>query len=135
MAPDNFKKSFTPEVLTRLFPAERSDAFFDALFGDAAEGAFDITLEYGGYKPESNQLLFELRLHQRPGKCLACNLTHGLPTVFTRHPVIDIKGLVKGIDGLLVNRARSKGWRLGSTRSVSSALHIIPLIVDLVPRA
>ena len=35
---------FTPECLTDLFPPQRTDDFFDALFGDAEEGAYDIRL-------------------------------------------------------------------------------------------
>ena len=35
---------FTPECLNDLFPPQRTDDFFDALFGDAEEGAYDIRL-------------------------------------------------------------------------------------------
>ena len=35
---------FSPTTLATLFPPERSNEFFDALFGDADEGAYDIAL-------------------------------------------------------------------------------------------
>lgn len=35
---------FTPECLNDLFPIQRTNDFFDALFGDAEEGAYDIRL-------------------------------------------------------------------------------------------
>jgi hypothetical protein len=124
-------EKFTEETLTAIFPAERSDAFFDALFGDAEEGAYDIRLVFKGLGSEGKTLLFELELHERPGKCLACNLTHGLPEVFSRHPVINIKGIVQEIDRLLGDSASCAGWKLGTTRSVSRNLHTIPLTVSI----
>lgn len=121
---------FDPEVMKRLFPLERSDQFFEALLGDAEEGAYDIHLIYRAL--ENNELQFDLLLKQRPGKCLACNLTYGLPTVFARHPVIDIGDLVEKI-GLLVNEyGKCEAWRLGRTRELSKAQHAIPLYVRLV---
>ena len=33
---------FTPECLNDLFPIQRTNDFFDALFGDAEEGAYDV---------------------------------------------------------------------------------------------
>jgi len=122
---------FTDDALQKLFPANRADDFFDALFGDAAEGAYDITLKFGGYKPNHQELHFELHLTQRPGKCLACNLTYGLPEVFSRHPVINIKGLVTDINKLVDGQLNCKQWSLTNTKSVSSALHIIPLVIEV----
>ena len=66
-----------------------------------------------------------------PGHCLACNLTQGLPQVFSRHPVIDISGIVEQVSTLLGNRARATGWRLGSTEQRSGSLHLIPLTISL----
>ena len=40
------KTIFTDNVLAELFPAERSNDFFEALFGDACEGAYDIKLGF-----------------------------------------------------------------------------------------
>ncbi|MCB2181449.1 MAG: pancreas/duodenum homeobox protein 1 [Desulfobulbaceae bacterium] len=128
---DEISKIFTEDVLTELFPSDRADNFFDALFGDASEGAYDIILKYNTYVPEEKELHFELHLIQRPGKCLACNLTYGLPEVFSRHPIINIKGLVGEIDKKLDGKMSCLDGKLKSTRSVSSALHIIPLVVKV----
>jgi hypothetical protein len=122
---------FTDDALQKLFPAGRANDFFDALFGDASEGAYDISLKFSGYQPEMKELHFQLHLTQRPGKCLACNLTYGLPEVFSRHPVINIKGLVAEINKLLNGQLNCKQWSLINTRSVSSALHIIPLVIQV----
>lgn len=126
---ENFSDIFSAETLRALFPAERADDFFEALLGDASEGAYDIRLAFKNQA--ANTLNFELELHERPGCCLACNLTYGLPEVFGRHPVIDIKGLVARIDSLLAGRATCTGWKLGVTRTVSKSLHTIPLAVAL----
>ena len=69
----------------QLFPHDLADRFFEALYGDTEEGAYDIRLKFKGQKQD--RLEFEFQLKQRPGKCLACNLTYGLPNVFSRHPV------------------------------------------------
>ena len=122
---------FTDDVVQNLFPTDRADGFFDALFGDASEGAYDIALKYVTYVPDDKELHFELHLIQRPGKCLACNLTYGLPEVFSRHPFINIKGLVDDVDKVLQGEVTCKDWSLKSTRSVSSELHIIPLVIEV----
>ena len=121
---------FTSEVLTRLFPADRADQFFDALFGDASEGAYDIRLAFAHSDAAAKTLTFTLELHQRPGKCLACNLTYGLPEVFSRHPLINLKGVVAEIAALCGN-ATVKEWRLGTTQQVTKALHTVPLTISL----
>jgi len=126
---ENFSDLFSSETLRALFPADRTSDFFEALLGDAAEGAYDIRLVFKGQKGDS--LNFELELHERPGRCLACNLTYGLPEVFSRHPVINIKGLVAEIEALLGDRATCRNWKLGTTRTVSKGLHAIPLVVTL----
>jgi hypothetical protein len=120
---------FSRDKLDTLFPLERSDQFFEALFGDSGEGAYDIRLAFK--ENQAGTLLFELELHQRPGKCLACNLTYGLPKVFARHPIIDINGIVAQLDQLLGDRARCRQWQLGSVREVSRELHVIPLAIDI----
>lgn len=120
---------FTPEWTGRAFPPERTDAFFDALFGDAEEGAYTITLRF--VQAGGNGLEFAFDLHQRPGKCLVCNLTYGLPQVFARHPVIDVKGLVEKI-ALAVNADPAKAvWKIGTTKEISNALHSVPLLISL----
>ena len=120
---------FDQDSLQKLFPQERAGQFFEALFGEPTEGAYDIGLEF--VKQTNNSLQFEFHLKQRTGQCLVCSLTAGLPTVFSRHPVINVKGLVKQIDQLLDGQTRCRDWRLGATRQVSSELHVIPLIISL----
>ncbi len=121
---------FTRQVLDRIFPVERADQFFEALLGDASEGAYDIRLTYDGCLADA--LLFNLELHRRPGKCLACNLTYGLPTVFSRHPVIDIGSIVAQIGSLLSGKACCGEWELAATREISRKLHVVPLKIALL---
>ncbi|MCG8686566.1 MAG: pancreas/duodenum homeobox protein 1 [Desulfobacterales bacterium] len=126
MAQNNFDNIMTQEFLDTLLPPEKSDQFFDALYGDASEGAYDIRLEPVSFSKDRIVLAFNLT--QRPGKCLVCSLTYGLPNVFSRHPLINIKGMIEKMTqaGIPV-----KGWRLGDTEENSSSLHIIPLYLDL----
>lgn len=129
----DYKKIWTPEALGEIFPESRADQFFDALYGDPAEGAYNISLKFK--RRTENALVFEFHLTRRPGKCLRCNLTYGLPPVFSRHPVIDVKGLVKKIDQRLTGQARCRDWKIGDTVEISDALHVIPLTVFLEPVA
>jgi len=126
---EQFSELFSREKLDQLFPAERADMFFDALLGDSEEGAYDIRLTFNAYR--DGQLLFNLELHRRPNKCLACNLTYGLPTVFARHPVINIKGLVDDICAVMKGHGRCANWKLGATSERSGSLHVVPLIIDV----
>ena len=122
---------FTDAALQALFPPARSHDFFDALFGDASEGAYDIVLSFEGYDQAGQTLRFLLNLHERPGRCLACNLTQGLPEVFKRHPVINIKGLVAEIEKLLTGEMVCEDWTLGHTIQKGRSLHCIPLQIKL----
>lgn len=111
--------------LDSIFPPERTDDFFEALFGGAEEGAYDIRLVYRKENPSQLEMAFEL--HQRPGKCLACNLTYGLPQVFQRHPILNVKAVASEL-------AKACGWEkhhwtLGTTEEHSRALHCIPFSV------
>ena len=124
-----FDALFDREMLDKLFPPERTDQFFDALLGDAAEGAYDIRLAYKGL--QESRLNFELELHQRPGKCLVCSLTYGLPTVFSRHPVINIQGVVDQIARHVDGRGRCGSWTLGRTQDISPQLHVVPLVINI----
>jgi len=124
-----FEHLFTQDALSALFPPDRADLFFHGLYGDPSEGAYDISLVFKGQ--DRDTLQFEFRLEQRPGKCLACNLTYGLPEVFSRHPIIDIKRLIREIDQMLGGQWRCADWQLGLTREVSRELHILPLIVTI----
>lgn len=129
MTKETFEDIFTQDILKKIFPEDRSDNFFDALYGDPTEGAYDITLEFRGHR--SDKLHFEFHLKERPGKCLACNLTYGLPDVFGRHPIINVKGVVQGIGQMLDGRSNCTDWQLGRTREISRELHIVPLIITL----
>ena len=124
-----YEMLFPQHVLDAIFPAERADQFFEALFGDSSEGAYDIVLAYTGASDE--RIDFEFQLNQRPGRCLACNLTYGLPEVFMRHPVIDVAGVVRQIDSRMVDGKRCGDWMLGRTREVSRERHVLPLIINL----
>lgn len=75
MNPENIKSIFNDDFLQDLFPPTRADEFFDALYGGAEEGAFDITLGFNGIDPGSSVINLEFRLTERPGKCMACSLT------------------------------------------------------------
>ena len=122
---------FTKDVLEDILPSQLSNDFFEALYGDADEGAYNISLSYKIYDSEQKTLSFELQLHERPEKCLACNLTYGLPDVFSRHPLINIKGMVEKIEALLGGDTKCTSWKLGRTQTPASNLHIIPLIIQL----
>jgi hypothetical protein len=122
---------FTKDVLEELLPSQLSDDFFEALYGDTAEGAYDISLSFNNYDPDLKILSFELQLHERPDKCLACNLTYGLPDVFSRHPLLNIKGMVEKIESLLGGDIKCIDWKLGRTQTPASDMHAIPLDIQL----
>lgn len=125
MTSNRLDEIFTSEALLKIFPKERSNEFFEALFGDADEGSYDIELAYRG--ADSSSLTLELLLHERPNCCLACNLTQGLPQVFSRHPVIGINSIVRDIDKLIGDRGSCGEWSLGRTEQRSNSLHVIPI--------
>ncbi len=133
MPPVEFSSLFTEGLLKKLLPPEKTDQFFEALFGDAAEGAYDIRLAFRHGSPE--KLEFEFHLTPKPGKCLVCNLTYGLPNVFSRHPVIDIKGIAGKIAQQLGEHVRIEQWHCGETIERTPDLHIIPLFLDVTPPA
>lgn len=128
MNQERFKDIFNDETLNRLLPESRSNEFFEALYGDAEEGAYDIRLAF--VKADDKNLEFELQLHQRPGKCLACNLTYGLPEVFKRHPLINLNGIVKEIENLAGGDLKIAEWKLGRTKERTRQLHTLPLILS-----
>ena len=119
----------TSETLLKIFPEERTDEFFEALFGDANEGSYDIELAYRN--ADNKNLTLELLLHERPNCCLACNLTQGLPQVFSRHPIIDVASIVRDIDNLIGDRGTCGEWSLGHTEQRSSSLHVIPIRITI----
>jgi hypothetical protein len=121
-----FENIFTREFCDTLLPPHTSDRFFEALYGDVSEGAYDIRLKCESVKPETVELGFHLT--QRPGKCLVCSLTYGLPKVFARHPLIDIKGMIQKIRDAGVP---VRDWRLGQTNEKTRSLHVIPFYIDM----
>lgn len=117
---------FTQDYLNTLLSPGISDQFFEALYGDAEEGAYDIQLEF--ISASEKRIVLAFNLVKRPGKCLVCSLTYGLPNVFSRHPLININGMVDKIKEKGMN---IKQWQLGQTEENSSSLHVIPLFIDL----
>lgn len=128
---ENIENIFTEEVLEEMLPPQLSDEFFEALYGDADEGAYTISLAFKQYDPVKSRLSFELQLHERPEKCLACNLTYGLPEVFSRHPLINIQGMVAKIETLLGGQAKCVSWELGHTQTPAANMHTIPFSIWL----
>lgn len=120
---------FDDQILAQLLPPGKADDFFEALYGDAAEGAYDFQLVCRREGPERIEL--ELLLRQRPGKCLACNLTYGLPQVLGRHPVLNLKGVVKQVCAMAGADPNQATWSLGHTRVISHEVHAIPLTIAL----
>lgn len=119
-------KHLDQHVLDAIFPPERTDAFFDALFGGAEEGAYDIRLVPLEVRDDAARLAFELR--QRPGKCLKCSLTYGLPQVFQRHPVLDVAGVARAVAGRL-GWTGEPVWELGATEEIDAETHLIPFLL------
>lgn len=118
---------FTAAWAAEVFPPDRTDAFFDALFGGAEEGAYDISLRFVSANDNTYEFAFDLT--QRPGKCLACNLTYGLPQVFARHPVLNVKSVAAAVARALGAEPDAVQWELKATQEHSSAVHSIPLLV------
>lgn len=125
---ESYDVVFSAERLTSLFPPQRTEDFFEALFGGAEDGAYDIRLAFRAGNETRLDFFFEL--HQRANKCLACNLTHGLPQVFSRHPVINVKGLAAELCALAEWPEGSWKWELDHTQEVSDALHVVPFILS-----
>lgn len=119
--------SLSQEALDALFPAQRADDFFDALYGGAEEGAYDIRLVQRSATSDAIVLAFELR--QRPGKCLVCSLTYGLPQVFQRHPIINVASVVRGVAELAGWNPQDVSWSLGHTEEHGRELHCIALTI------
>ncbi len=123
--------AITDEFLASLFPAERTDEFFDALYGGAEAGAFDISLRYGGFNKQNQTLIIEFVLTERPGQCMACNLTYGLPQVFARHPIINLKEIINQISKKLEGKWQVEEWQIGSTQVVDPKVNTIPVFLKL----
>lgn len=118
---------YTAEWCAHIFPPERTNEFFEALFGDPNDGAYDIELAFAG--ADGDMLEFYFNLHQRGKQCLACNLTYGLPKVFERHPIINSASLAQKAAEAVGKSL--KEWKLGPTEEDSKALHRVPLYIWL----
>ena len=121
-----FNQIFTQDFLDQLLPLNLSNQFFEALYGDASDGAYDIRLQF--VSASDRQIVLEFNLTQRPDKCMVCSLTYGLPNVFSRHPLININNMIKKIEekGVKVEK-----WYLGDTKELNTSLHTIPFYLDL----
>ena len=62
---------------------------------------------------------------------MSCSLTYGLPHVFSRHPVIDVAGLVNEIDQMLDGTYRCGAWEMGRTQEIDRSSHAVPLKIAL----
>lgn len=109
--------------LDAIFPPETSDRFFEALYGGAEDGAYDIVLTSRNMNDNLANFAFELR--RRPDKCLKCSLTYGLPEVFMRHPLINLKKVTGELARTL--NWKQYEWELAPVQEVDDDLHIIPL--------
>lgn len=111
------------DELDQIFPPDRADAFFDALYGEAGEGAYDIRVVCQGVSDNSADFAFEL--NKRPGKCLKCSLTYGLPAVFERHPVINLQGVAQALAKQL-GWDSNFSWKASATQEISDDQHLVP---------
>lgn len=126
---DQFAALFSTDTCAELMPANTADQFFEALFGDAEEGSYDLELKYRN--SDSAALYFDILLHERAGHCLTCNLTYGLPEVFSRHPVININSIAEKVNDIIGDLGETGEWRLGATTQQNQSLHSIPLVIEL----
>lgn len=129
MTISNASSLLTDEALATIFPASKTDDFFDALYGDAEDGAYDIRLTFISATDKGLELAFAL--DQRPNQCLRCNLTYGLPQVFARHPIIGVAKVVEGVAKMLGLDPATCSWELGRTQEHSEKIHTIPLYITV----
>lgn len=111
--------------LEKMLPPEKTDEFFDAIYGGSEEGAYTIVPVLK--KLTQDAAVVDLELRRRPGQCLKCSLTYGLPEVFRRHPLLNIAGFVKEI----AHKAgwSNYSWELGETEDRGEDLHSVPLTI------
>ncbi len=129
MAITNAASVLTDAALATIFPASKTDEFFDALYGDAEDGAYDIRLTF--ISATSNQIELAFALDQRANQCLRCNLTYGLPQVFARHPIIGVAKVVAAVATMLDLDPAACTWELGRTQEHSEKIHTIPLYITV----
>jgi len=128
MTDQDISQKFSQETLNKIFPPEKTDAFFEAMFGDASEGAYDIRLIFQGINAHILHFAFELT--QRPEKCLVCSVTYGLPQVFSKHRIIDTENIVKQIQATIGN-VNVLSWKLQPTLPIEQNMHLVPLHITL----
>lgn len=115
------------DQLAKIFPPSKTDEFFDAIYGGAEDGAYDIVLTARDVSDNKASMAFELR--KREGQCLKCSLTYGLPEVFKRHPVLNISGVAKDI-GEILGWGENVEWQIFPVQEVNDNLHVIPFTVE-----
>ncbi len=130
---DDVKERLDGDFLSLLFPPGRDDEFFEALYGGAEDGAFDIRLTLEGVREEAGEVVLAFTLTERPGKCMACSLTYGLPPVFERHPIINLKGILDGVSQRLAPDWKVEGYKIGATAPKAPKVNIIPLAIQVAP--
>lgn len=121
------EKCLTRVELDKLFPPERTDEFFDALYGGAEEGAYDIRLACRNITDDKANLAFQLV--RREGKCLLCSLTDGLPEVFKRHNIINAAGIAAEVAKML-GWQNGANWSIGEKMDINEDLQMIPFVVE-----
>lgn len=120
-------ETLTSARLEKLFPASRADEFFDAIYGGAEEGAYDIALVSKEITDKRAEMAFELK--KREGHCLKCSLTYGLPEVFKRHPILNVGALARDI-GEILGWGTDVAWQLYPVREINDDLHVIPFVIE-----
>lgn len=121
-------KDLSQAQLDAIFPSERTNAFFEALYGDIEEGPYDIRLECA--EQGGDKIVLNFDLIKRPGKCLACNFTYGLPQVFARHPVINAGEIARKVADALDWKGELN-WKFLPTQEISDDVHKVPFVIEL----
>jgi len=119
---------FSQKILDQIFPPDKTNEFFEAMLGDAADGAYDIRLIYQGIN--DNILHFAFALTERPEKCLACSVTYGLPQVFKKHRIINTDHIVNQIK-MIIGNVNVLSWELLPTQPIERNFHLVPLYITL----
>ncbi len=119
------------DFLASLFPPGRDNEFFDALYGGSEDGAFDISLIFYGVREQTDEIILAYKLTERPGKCMACSLTTGLPPVFRRHPIINVAGTAEKLAERIGDGWTLKDYDIGQTAPYAPKINIIPFFIRL----
>ncbi len=123
-------KAALEQKIKTFLPSERVQEFFEAFyFGE--EPAYDLELGLRDWEPQKGLITLELLLKARPGQCLACNLTSGLPDVFKRHPILNLAQVAEDVVRELGDGYELESWELGWTEQINRDLHVVPFIIRL----